>query len=639
MNNSFRFAFVSNSLAIAQSVRDYASSRKLSMEIRQANMEDAIPVAKSLIDDGVSVVLGGGGAGRILRRHLLKPVVTIGRTHLDIIQALMKAREYSPKIAFTCYGPVPRWTALFARLLYVSLSPVPFTSTPELVSGIAMAIEQGAGVIAGGGICVEIARAKGCPGVIIAPGEESLERAMDEAVNIARSQQRDHEHNAWLQGALDALHEGVIGIDIKGRETISNKSANSILPAISSHELENGDIGKKLGLEHTLRSGHKNDGIVRRISGVELVINTVPVQVNGVTQGALAAFMPSARVRDLSHKMKNASRATMKAKYDLDSLKGSSALMAALKKRATQYANSDMAIHIHGESGTGKELLAQGIHRASNRSRGAFVAVNCGALPESLLESELFGYEEGAFTGARKGGKTGLLELAQDGTVFLDEIADISPGVQAKLLRVLETGEIFRLGGISPVLVNARVISSTWKDLACEVRSGRFRPDLYYRLTPLRLATPPLRLRPEDISEIAADILTRAGLSAGFLSTRAVSLLMDYSWPGNVRELDAVLRRFSLLGSRVICDDELLESLMKELEIEQGYLSSPPVETDLKKYVTGAGTGDLKARMCRVEKEIIAGELLRCGNNRMLAAHNLGISTNTLWRKTRYYEK
>ena len=212
-NDSFHFAFVSNSLPVAQTVRDYAAARHLHMEIRLATMEEALPVARALLDDGTDVILGGGGTGKLLRRHLRRPVVPIARSHLDILEALICAREQTQHIACTCYGAIPRWPALFAELLHVRLLPVPFTTTQELVAGISQAVAQGVGCVVGGGICAEIAQAQGCRGVVVKPGEEALERALDEALNIARSHHQVREQTGWLGGVLESLHEGIVGVD------------------------------------------------------------------------------------------------------------------------------------------------------------------------------------------------------------------------------------------------------------------------------------------------------------------------------------------------------------------------------------------------------------------------------------------
>lgn len=638
---SFHLAFVSNSLPVAQTVRDYAASRHVAVEIRLASMEEALPVARALLAEGTDVILGGGGTGKLLRRHLQRPVVTIASSHLDILKALMAARTFTKEIAFTTYGGIPPWPALFAELLDVRLMPIPFTTTQELVSGIRQAVDQGTGCVVGGGVCAEIAQAHGCPAIVVTPGEEALERALDEALNIARSQRQDREQTAWLRGILEALHEGIVGFDLHGQKTASNRAAENLLDGLSE---SGASLAHTLGLEQVLRNGKGEDGAVRRVNGRDLVINSLPVVVDGKTFGALAAFMPASRLRDMNRRLKGSSKQNLVARHTLDSLVGQSQAMRELRAQGARFARADAALHIFGESGTGKELLAHALHLCGPRRNGPFVAVNCGALPESLLESELFGYEEGAFTGARRGGKAGLFELAQDGTIFLDEIADISPAVQIRLLRVLETGEIFRLGADRPIAANARVLSSSWKDLVREVREGRFRADLYYRLTLLRLRTPPLRERPEDVAPLAHHLLQRLGRADLTLSPRAERLLAAYAWPGNVRELDGLLRRYSLLyderpGETRTCDEELLERLLKELHHTQGRLASDTAPDESaapglpSERAPTAGAGSLRCQLEHLEHEIIRSELARCGHNKGLAASRLGISTNTLWRK------
>ncbi|MGE9985593.1 sigma 54-interacting transcriptional regulator [Desulfovibrio sp. SGI.169] len=632
MNHSaFHFAFVSNSLPVARIVHDYAATRRLPVEIRLASMEEALPVARALLAEGTDVILGGGGTGKLLRRHLRRPVVTVARSHLDILEALLKAREHTDYIACTCYGAPPPWPALFAKLLNIRLLPVTFTTTQELTSGISQAVDQGVGCVVGGGICAEIAQAQGCRGEVVTPGGEALERALDEALNIARSQQQDREQTAWLRGVLESLHEGIVGVDAEGRTATSNRAAEALLEDLFDSSGGHG-LTQSLGLAKALKTGCGEEGIIRRLNGQELVINTRPILVDGKPRGALAAFAPAARLRDLTRRLKNSGRRGLIARHSLDSLLGASPAMRELRLQAARFANADAALHIHGESGTGKEVLAHALHQAGSRGKGPFVALNCGALPESLLESELFGYDEGAFTGARRGGKEGLFELAQDGSVFLDEIADISPAVQIRLLRVLETGEIFRLGGDRPIAVNARVISSSWKNLVDEVRAGRFRADLYYRLSLLRLQTPPLRKRPEDIPLLARHLLARMNMAHKELSPHALNLLKGYAWPGNVRELDALLRRYSLLSDGAQCDEALLEKLLDDLRATQGLLA-PAEQPAGKSAGLPQGRGTLKERLESLEREIIRAELETCGRHRGRAARNLGISANTLWRK------
>ena len=250
------------------------------------------------------------------------------------------------------------------------------------------------------------------------------------------------------------------------------------------------------------------------------------------------------------------------AKYTFEDILGQSAAIRENIRMAERYSGVNSNVLIIGETGTGKELFAHSIHQASKRSHQPFVALNCAALPENLLESELFGYEAGAFSGASKGGKTGLFELAHKGTIFLDEIGEIPITLQAKLLRVLQEKEIRRIGSTSVHPVDVRVISATNINMEEKIKEGKFRSDLYYRLNLLDISIPPLRERKEDIQELVDHYLTRfaceMGKSIPTVTKDAARILKEHSWPGNVRELRNICERLTVLNDTSIIDEELL---------------------------------------------------------------------------------
>jgi propionate catabolism operon transcriptional regulator len=297
-----------------------------------------------------------------------------------------------------------------------------------------------------------------------------------------------------------------------------------------------------------------------------------------------------------------------------------------------KYAPTDETILIQGETGTGKEILAQSIHNLSRRKGKPFVAVNCSALPESLLESELFGYEEGAFTGARKGGKIGLFELANGGTIFLDEIADIPASLQVRLLRVLEEKELMRVGGDRIVPVDVRILSSTYKDLAREVQMGKFRIDLYFRLAVLTLHIPPLRERPEDIPGLAQELLDLYSQGRKTISAAMLQQLQGHHWIGNIRELDSLIKRYVILLDRAKTDDRLLAGLLEDLRKSHMGLRDEGQPT-FADNAPGYGAKPLKVKLEEMEKDLIREALRECQFNKKRAAQKLGISVNTLWRK------
>jgi propionate catabolism operon transcriptional regulator len=329
---------------------------------------------------------------------------------------------------------------------------------------------------------------------------------------------------------------------------------------------------------------------------------------------------------------------TLRAKHGLNDLRGESAAMEKMRQAVVLYAKSPATVLIQGETGSGKEMVAQAIHREAPRALGVnrpFVAVNCGAIAESLLESELFGHEDGAFTGAKRGGHAGLFEAANRGTLFLDEIGEMPLTLQTRLLRVLEEREVVRVGGTRPIAVNVRIISATHCDLEQRVREGRFRADLFYRLAVLRLALPPLRERKQDIVALAEWSLKNALAALGARPhpnlhaeiTACAPTLLRYGWPGNVRELRNLTERLALfLAAEPL--QALTPSFVLGVAPELGAATEQDALLLSAPGVAGMGNG-----------ESASAVLARFGGRRDAAADHLGISRTTLWRRLRAEEE
>lgn len=307
---------------------------------------------------------------------------------------------------------------------------------------------------------------------------------------------------------------------------------------------------------------------------------------------------------------------------------------------ANRVAPMDTTVMLLGETGVGKEVMARYIYQHSHRVKNSFIKVNCGAIPESLIESELFGYESGAFTGANRSGKIGLFELANKGTLFLDEIGELPKDMQVKLLRALQEQEIMRVGGTKPVKINVRVIAATNRNLEEMVKNGEFREDLYYRLTVFPISIPPLRLRKKDITPLALSFLTKLNQKYNFkkyLSTISIQLLNEYNWPGNIRELKNIVERAIIISSA----DEIRPEDLHLLHQNQPVIMLEEKNIDMKKTEIGSDIQfpiDLQDILTRTEYHYLTAAYQKCGNVRD-AAHALGITPSTFVRKRKKYEE
>ena len=448
---------------------------------------------------------------------------------------------------------------------------------------------------------------------------------------IASSRRKEQEDTSQFRVILETIKDGVIVVDNEERVEIFNRMAAEILGA----ELQK-VIGKHLpsfikgsGVLNVLRTGKPEIDQICHIGDVDVVINSLPFKVGDEIQGVVLTFKEASTIQKTDRKLREKLyNKGFVAKYTIDHIKGENTIMKQVIYETKKYAETDETILIQGETGTGKEIFAHSIHNLSRRKKKPFVAVNCSALQESLLESELFGYEEGAFTGAKRGGKIGLFELANEGTIFLDEIADVSSNLQVRLLRVLDEKEVMRVGGVKIVHVDARVITSTYKNLWKEVELGRFRMDLYFRLAILKLDIPPLRERQEDIPYIIKGILHKYSDNRKRISDSMIERMKECRWVGNVRQLDSLIKRYIILLGDSVYDDDLLLRLLGEIDAKETRNMHEELPQDI-------WPKSLKKQTEEYEKKIINETLKRSNSNKKETAEKLGISEISLWRKLR----
>ena len=444
-----------------------------------------------------------------------------------------------------------------------------------------------------------------------------------------------------LETGLEHLPEGIIMVDTAGYITSITNSYCEFL-GVKKEQVIGKHVTKVIEntrMHEVVQTGIPEIGDMQRIKDKDVVVMRIPIRVNGEIVGAIGQLM----FQDVSDLTKLAAKLQItekkleyykqeyqrwqKSRYSIKNIIGKSQEVIKLKEMVNKVAQYHSTILLRGESGTGKELIAHAIHEASNRGNAPFVRVNCAAIPKELLEAELFGYEEGSFTGAKKKGKPGKFELAEGGTIFLDEIGDMPLEMQVKLLRVLQEKEVERVGGAGVIPIDARVIASTNRNLEQMIAQKTFRYDLYYRLNVVTLLLPNLREMREDIEAITDYLIEQLneefGTRVDGISEEVRSLFMSYNWPGNVRELRNTLERAVnvIEGTRI---------RLKDLPI---YLQ----ELDQQPHRLVAGDSMLNREIETAEKKAIVSALKKANYNKLKAARLLDVHRATLYRKMQKY--
>ncbi|MEH7416217.1 sigma 54-interacting transcriptional regulator [Neobacillus drentensis] len=455
----------------------------------------------------------------------------------------------------------------------------------------------------------------------------------------------------WHEQIINLLAERIVVIDREGIIIYINEAYCEFLGTTVEEAINRPvqDVIENSRMHIVAKTGKKELAALHPINGSEMIANRYPLIVDGKIVGALGTVMfrspeewrmYKTKIQHLVEELKyykTKLEKELKSKYYFEDLIGSSPPFLAAKKLAERISASNSSVLLIGESGTGKELFAHAIHNHSLRSSLPFVAINCASIPEHLLESELFGYDDGAFTGAKKGGKRGQFEMAHNGTLFLDEIGDMPLSMQSKLLRVLQEKEIQRVGGQKSIPVDVRIIAATHRDLEKMVDEGKFRQDLYYRLNVIKIEIPPLNKRKEDIKLISMGLLKklerkffRTGIE---ISKEVEQRLMEHSWPGNVRELENVLERaINVLDGQTI-EVFHLPLYLRELELQNSSQFDSPVTKTKPVGNLSPSITPLKETLAQVEKEAILNALTAANGNKQEAARLLEIG------KTRFYEK
>jgi transcriptional regulator with PAS, ATPase and Fis domain len=582
--------------------------------LEQGLLSVGVRKARALARQGVEIVITRGGtAAAINEAQLGLTVVEVPITGLDMIRALEEARGYGRRIAVIAFPPMILGIECLGPILDIDLRCYPIHGEFEAEAVLTRAFQEGAEVLIGGVIAVQAGKRHNRPCVMIRSGAEGIIQATLEAKRIAEARRLEKVKSTLFQTVLDYAYEGIISIDQDHRVALFNPEAERIT-RIDGKRV----IGRKvqeslpqLKLERLLTTGKDELGQVIDLGKVQILCNKVPIRVQGATIGAVATFQDTGKIQQWEANIRKKIYATEHtADFTFRDIIGSSRQMRHCVAVAEQFAAAESSILISGETGTGKELFSQSVHNGSRRGQQPFVAINCAALPAQILESELFGYVGGAFTGASQKGKPGLLEIAHGGTLFLDEIAEMDYALQSKLLRVIQEKKVMRLGSDRIQHTDIRIIAATNKNLKERIAANQFRADLYYRLNVLRLHLPPLRERPEDIEQYAAIFLEKYAKQISRrlrFSKAAMEILVRHPWPGNVRELQNTIERIVTVCGQETIQADLVLQMMREDEAVESYQA--------------------------VTMEPIRQALVDSRGRKSEAARLLGVSRSTLWRR------
>ncbi|MGE5590488.1 MAG: sigma 54-interacting transcriptional regulator [Bacillota bacterium] len=607
---------------LAEIAQRVVTAFDLPVAVHTGDLQEGVKAATDAVNAGAHVIISRGGTALAIRQALGKPVVEIPVSAYDVLRAVHRARNHGGRIGVVGFENVVLGAQGIGPILGLKITEVPLHSESEIERIVSDLSKSGVEAVVGDAIAVKTAEAHGIPGELVTSGQETVLAACQEALRVLDVWLQEQAWVSRLRAILGSVGEGILALDEHNEITLANPEAARLL-GYPEEELTGRQISRIAPDLHPARSQdlHGNpQGRVLRHGSLQLVANFFPYPVGERTSGVVITLQDVQQLQRAESRVRRALLARgHTARTTLDDIVGASPPMSVVISQARAFAATNSVILITGETGTGKELLAQGVHNASARRSGPFVAINCAALPSTLLDSELFGYVEGAFTDARKGGKMGLFEQAHLGTIFLDEIGELPLEMQGRLLRVLQEREVMRIGGDRIVPVDVRVIAATNVNLVEAVRAGRFRQDLFYRLNVLHLHLPPLRERTQDIPHIARALLSRLAArqhkAVPEVSPEALAALQAYPWPGNVRELENVVERLLAVAPARITEEHV-----RAVGIAQEM--APTVRRPAHQGLT---------------RERVLAALEQAGRRRIMAAAILGVSRSTLWRLMREY--
>ncbi|EPZ52918.1 sigma-54-dependent Fis family transcriptional regulator [Alicyclobacillus acidoterrestris] len=600
---------------------------------RDFPFEETVPIAQQEEARGAEVIITRGGQATLLKQKVSIPVVEVKMTILDILRTVHHLKRKYQRIGLIGVENIICDYRELGRYIDIQIYPV-FSYEDDLDLRVRQAISDGMECIVGDGMSVDYAKRFGLPGIKLMPSSASVQEAIDLAENIIRARFLESTKNEQFRMVLETAQDAILIISNESQVLLANHRATHLL-CQDRDDILNYPISEVLQNEPNLlkliyQSEEFREEIVQ-VRNFILSVSKRRITVAGDPIGWVLTMQDVTQIQKLEQTIRRKlSHTGFVAKRSLQDIAAVSPNMKIVIEKIRHFSKADSTTLLLGETGTGKELIAQSIHNHSNRKNRPFVPINCAALPGNLLESELFGYEPGAFTGANRNGKAGLFELAHTGTIFLDEIGEMPLDLQSRLLRVIQEREVMRIGGSAIIPVDVRIIAATHRDLQSDIQSGKFRADLFYRLNILTIHIPPLRARKEDIPLLVDALLTnickRYERPKPQLAKSFIDQLTRFTWPGNIRQLENVLERIVVLFNADIPQEQVLQEIVEELSASDD-ATSPPREREPNLFPILDGTLE------DIERHVILRRLEAFEGNKDLTAKHLGISRATLWRK------
>ena len=585
--------------------------------------DNMVPQALRLEKRGAKAIIARGGMYHHIVNDVNVPVMHLKMNALDILYAIKKASRMESHLTLILSDEVHFACSDWGEVLGCEIDLNRFSTLHELDELLEGIDDRKMNtVIVGAVVTCRKAAAKGFRTVFVDSRKETLQEAVGYVDKMLDDLENQLKRRELSDTITDNVHDAIIAVDSSGDIILFNKNARKMFGKRSEDMLGKSIRGifPEVDFIYELLKdkGLKREKIVH-MNKLTATVKASAITIDGEVNGAVCTFQDITKLQNLEKRIRfELNKKGLTAKFTFDWVVAEDEIMKKTVDRAKRLSETDSTIMIYGESGTGKEIIAQSIHNSSERGRSPFVAVNCAALTESLLESELFGYEDGAFTGARKGGKPGLFELAHGGTIFLDEINSIPLNMQSKLLRVLEEKEVMRIGSDYIIPLDIRIIGAANEDLMDKVVRDEFRRDLFYRLNVLELRIPPLRNRKDDIIPLFnafIDELAEGNDEIPEPDEEFKKMLLNHKWLGNVRELKNIAERYVIFKDDRVNPTELFGSA--------GISGAEMLEnTDVS----------LKDINRTIEKMVIE-TLLSRGKTKTEAAEILGISRTALWKK------